>query len=288
MPDPWNLPNTGTQADRHGTPPIMTWVLVAVSVVLSIAPLLGDSAGQFPTLVHWTELASPSSDAIWSGHYAGLFTSAFVHGGIWHLLFDMLWLYRLGAVLELTMNPLAYLGFVLVAAGISAGAELLAFGEQGIGMSGVVYAMAGLMWAGRARIAPWRAEMTPQTLNIFIIWGIFCVIATYTGIMRIANAAHGGGFLFGLAVGYVFVDRRYRVPWAAVIAALVAVAAIGVTWVPWSGAWTWWKGNQELDRGNYESAIQWYQKSMAQGTSAAAMNNNIRAAQERLAEQRKP
>ena len=151
-------------------------------------------------------------------------TTAFVHGGWLHLLFDMLWLVQLGRILENTLHPLAYLGFVVAAAAVGSGCELLIPPHQtGIGMSGVVYAMFGLMWAGRSAFASWASVATPDNLRLFVLWGLFCIAGTYLHFLNIANGAHVGGFLFGLSVGYLFFTLRRHWVWAVPLVLLAGV-----------------------------------------------------------------
>ena len=153
----------------------------------------------------------------------GLVTTIFVHGSWLHLLFNMLWLVQLGRILESTLHPVVYLAFILGAAAVGSACEVLVSGTTGIGMSGVVYAMFGLMWAGRGMFPVWAAVATRDNLRFFIGWGLFCVVATWFHFLSVANGAHGGGFLFGLCIGFLFFTPRRRWVWAAPLALLVGV-----------------------------------------------------------------
>ena len=90
------------------------------------------------------------------------------------------------------------------------------------------------MYAGRGRYPQWRAIVTREILNGAVIWGLFCVVATWLNVLHIANAAHGGGFLFGLAVGWLFIRRQHRIASALAILGLLALTVLSVTWMPWS------------------------------------------------------
>jgi len=282
MPDTWDFSKQrpdGTLSEAH--PPIMTWALCALCVLLTVANQT--SAGMAGTL--WYQIGQfgflPAT-AIWEGHYAALFTSVFIHGSVAslmntviHLGFNMLWFLRLGSLLEATMNPLSYALFFIASSVVGAGAELALAGQTGVGASGVVYAMFGLIWAGRFQVAAWRTVATRETFNFFVGWGLFCVFATWMGALRIANAAHGGGFLFGLAVGSLFVAKRNRLPSAAALLALIALTVMSVTWLPWSAAWTQWKGDRALARRQYDTAIYWYRRSIRVGANELLMWNRI-------------
>jgi GlpG protein len=64
--------------------------------------------------------AHPAAD----GAYWTLITSAFIHLDLIHLIFNLYWLWALGARLEITIGSLRYLGFYLAAAFVSSSFQL--------------------------------------------------------------------------------------------------------------------------------------------------------------------
>lgn len=220
-------------------PPLTTFLLMGICLVATIPvlrpQLLDDPLWQ---RVFSAFLIMPSD--IWSGQYQGLITNIFVHGSILHILFNMLWLYSLGMVLEATIGPLLMLVIMAAAGFVASGAEFAVMGQPGIGFSGVVYALFGMMWAGKGRYPAWDAMATRDNWRYMVGWAIFCVITTVTGFMRIANFAHFGGLLFGLSIGYAFFAPRRRPLWLIVTALLLVVSVLSATWMPWSPAWREW------------------------------------------------
>jgi len=284
MPDNWDFSQSRQrQADPLAQVPILTYLLVGLSVVISGAAMLGTQAG--PLIARLGTFGYVSADEIWAGHVWGLVTTVFIHGSILHLLFDMLWLAQLGRILERTLPPAVYLAFIVAAAAVGSATELLISGQTGIGMSGVVYALFGLMWAGRGYDASWRAVATRGNLQYLVGWGLFCIVATYFHWLNIANGAHAGGFLFGLCVGYLCYSPRRRYVWAAPLVLLLAANVLACTWQPWSPNWTFWKGNREFSRMQYAQAIGWYQKSLGRGGNPQANWNNIGLAWGNIAQQ---
>lgn len=274
MPDSWDYSRRRPEGALSGAQqPILTWLVCGLCVLLTVAH--HTSAGMTGTL--WFQIGQfgvlPAED-IWEGHYAALFTSVFIHGNpssllntVVHLGFNMLWFLRLGSLLEATIHPLFWALFFIASAVVASGAELAVMGQTGVGASGVVYALFGLLWAGRMQFPAWRAVATRETFNLFVGWGLFCLFATWMGALRIANAAHGGGFLFGLATGWLFVEKRHRLAGAAALAGLIALTLLSVTWLPWSAAWTEWRGDQALARGQPAAAIDWYRRSIRVGAN---------------------
>lgn len=264
MPDTWDFSRSRRQqADPLASVPILTYLLTALSVVITGAAALGSQGG--PLVARLGTFGLADAEDIWNGQVWGLVTTVFIHGGVLHLLFDMLWLVQLGRILERTLPPVVFLGFILAAAAVGSATEMLVSGTTGIGMSGVVYAMFALMWAGRGAYPVWGAVANQGNLRYLIGWGLFCVVATYLHLLNIANGAHAGGFLFGLGIGYLFFSPRRRWVWAAPLALLVAANVLACTWQPWSAQWTFWKGNKEFDRKQYARAIDWYQASLRRG-----------------------
>lgn len=147
-----------------------------------------------------------------------LVTPIFLHFGIWHLLFDMYWLYYLGGAIERRRGPLRYLSLVLIIAIFSNlvqyyfGHPLMAGGELKFihlpffgGMSGVNYGLFGYIWM-KARFQPELGlHIDPSTVVFLMAWLLLCM----TPLMHffigsgVANGAHVGGLLAGVVLGYV-------------------------------------------------------------------------------------
>ena len=284
MINPRNSPRFRSRGDDWFMQvPLLTMLLCAACTVVS----LGSFAAQWShgaILPRFDGLGAEDQEQIWGGHLWSLFTTVFLHANVLHLLFNMIWLYQLGGMVERTLNTLAYVLFLVAATVVSSCAELF-FGSSGIGASGVVYALFGLMWAGRGRHPEWGAYAHDRNLRLFIGWGIFCFVATQLHIMPIGNAAHAGGFLFGISVGWLFLSARpYRGLWALPLVGLLAMSALSVTWMPWSAYWTFWKAGREYDRQNYSQAIAWYQRSLRHGNDPNAGWQNIALAWTALGE----
>ena len=276
MPDNWDFSQSRRQqSDPLAQVPILTYLLTALSVIITAAAMLGSQAGSFVGRLGTFGLAD--AEDIWNGHVWGLVTTVFVHGSLWHILFNMIWLVQLGRILERTLPPAVYLGFIIAAAAVGSATELLVSGQTGIGMSGVVYAMFGLMWAGRGGYPVWGTAATRDNLRYFVLWGLFCVVATYFHWfgLNVANGAHAGGFLFGLCIGYLFYSPRRRWVWTAPLAVLLTASVLACTYQPWSANWTFWKGNKEFSREHYAQAIVWYQSSLRRGGDPHANWHNI-------------
>lgn len=184
-------------------------------------------------LARWGYL---SDTDIYEGKWWGLITNAFVHMEPLHILFNMYWLWFLGRAFERTFGIVRFLLFVLVAAFVSSSWQLFS-GNGGIGFSGVGYALFGFGWATRTRFPEMARVVNQRTVQMFLVWGVICVVATQAKIMNIGNVAHASGALFGYLLGVALVQSRTRVLGAA--GALIVAMAAFVTpfYSPFSDEW---------------------------------------------------
>jgi GlpG protein len=144
---------------------------------------VGDDAGMLPEIV--------------GGQFWRLLTPIFLHFGLMHLVFNMLWLKDLGTAIERLTSTRLLLGLVIVSGVLSNVGQFMAAGPFFGGMSGVVYALLGFVWM-KSRFDPGSGfHLEKQTVIMMIGWFFLCM----TGALgHVANYAHG----FGLGIGVVW------------------------------------------------------------------------------------
>jgi membrane associated rhomboid family serine protease len=217
---------------RRARPPIVTSLVAAAGVLLFflVHVLPGDKKWVYHLLV-WDE-------PLRAGELWRLVTTAFLHGGprfgdgwvmgILHVGFNVWWVMDLGRGIEGRWGPLAMLGLVLGGAAIASLTEWVARGP-GVGLSGVVYALAGFLFALRRVDAVAATLMNPRTANTLIAWFLFCIVLTMSGSLGVANWAHGAGAVWGWLAGLAT-----RVSWRRVAIPLLALAtAAAIAATPW-------------------------------------------------------
>lgn len=139
-----------------------------------------------------------------AGEYWRFVTPAFLHFGIFHVVFNSLWLWEFGRRVELISGRSAYLVLMLaLASGSNAGQYLwdgpVLFG----GLSGVVYGLVGYVWI-RNRIAPTPLlNVQPGIIYMLIGWLFICLFGIVDLFMNggVANGAHVSGLLIGMLAG---------------------------------------------------------------------------------------
>lgn len=142
---------------------------------------------------------NPQRDIV-KGEVWRLATPMFLHFGILHIVFNMMWLWQFGLVLETRFRSMRFLALVLFTAILSNTAQAYMSGTSFGGMSGVNYGLFGFLLA-RSKLHPDPGfVVNRQTAALLLIWLVVC----FTGLVGpVANTAHVVGFLSGGLVGVI-------------------------------------------------------------------------------------
>lgn len=134
-------------------------------------------------------------------------TPIFIHFGILHLVFNMLWLADLGTMIESRKGTGRFALLVLVVAVTSNLGQFYNGGPFFGGMSGVVYGLLGYAWM-KGRLDPASGLFVhPQTMSMMLIWLVLCMTPL---IPHVANTAHAVGLAVGVAWGFLASLRAFR------------------------------------------------------------------------------
>ncbi len=190
---------------------------VPVTLITLILGVLGFFLVSYKQdIVHWLTFVDftltndkgpqfiPVEKSFAAGEYWRLVTPAFLHFGIFHVVFNSLWLWEFGRRVELVSGRSAYLVLMLaLASGSNAGQYLwdgpVLFG----GLSGVVYGLVGYVWI-RNRIAPNPLlNVQPGIIYVLIGWLLICLFGIVDVFISggVANGAHVSGLLIGMLAG---------------------------------------------------------------------------------------
>lgn len=194
---------------------IATTVAYLLAVVLVGNDWAAMAGGFIPARIYGSQVLSGAAPA-----WLTPLTATIVHGGIIHLLFNMLMLGYCGREVELATSPRAMLLLYVVGAYAAAFAQYVAGPMDTtpmVGASGAASAVLGAyaLIFGRRRV---RTKHPLLNRALHVAWlaaawiGIQMLmgLAGASGGMPIAIAAHIGGFLAGLALAGPLLRWRYR------------------------------------------------------------------------------
>jgi membrane associated rhomboid family serine protease len=181
--------------------PFVTWALLAVNVIVFGAQQLPD-LGVTERLAMW-----PAGVALMDEYYR-LISAAFVHGGVFHILFNCWALYMVGPYLERAFGHTRFLAVYLVSA---LGGSVMVFwldnlNSATVGASGAIFGLFAAMFVvGRKLNTEVRGIAALIAINLvitFIVPGI-----SWTG--------HVGGLITGaaLAAGITLAPKNNRTLW---------------------------------------------------------------------------
>jgi membrane associated rhomboid family serine protease len=181
------------------------WFLIALNVVIFVIELV---IGGYPItatneVVRFFGLrAALLPQQPWT-----IISSMFVHGSVWHILFNMIALYFLGSFLIRAVGEKSFLAVFFLGglAGNILFALLASPFSIGIGASGGIFALAGALAVMVPRV-PVILFPIPIPMPLWVAVIILVFISFLFS--EIAWQAHIGGLLLGLIAGLIFRRRR--------------------------------------------------------------------------------
>ncbi len=185
--------------------PIITYGLLIVNTIIFILMyIFGNGSNDIGTLIKFGALAK---DLVLNGQYFRLFTSAFLHIGIMHLVCNMYALYILGKDIESYYGKVKYAFIYLTSALIGSLLSMVFMSEYSVsaGASGAIFGLMGsLLYFGYNYRATLNNSITKQILPVIIL-NLF-IGFTSTGIN---NYAHIGGLIGGY-ISSIVVGVKYK------------------------------------------------------------------------------
>ncbi len=202
----WEHGDTDTKFD-YGAPSLqlfsqfitgagpLTLVIFAACVLIYAAANLGFAAPIFETLSYFG--AVPNSDV---SQFWRLFTPSLLHFSALHIIFNLMWWWYLGGKIETRIGTAPLLILLLVAGTLPNVLQYYLAGPNFGGLSGVVYAVAGYTWMMGIRKPTAGIGLPPSYMGFMVVW-LLLGFTDFLG-LSVANGAHIGGLLVGLAQGW--------------------------------------------------------------------------------------
>ncbi|WP_214319247.1 rhomboid family intramembrane serine protease [Nonomuraea sediminis] len=193
--------------------PYVTWAILAINVIVFAAQyLMGETVTA--RLQMW-----PLAVAVREDYYR-LITAAFVHGGVFHILFNSWALYVVGPYLERAFGHTRYLAIYLLSA---LGGSVLGYWVDPVaaitvGASGAIFGLFGAIFVvGR------RLNLDVRGIAVLIVINL---VITFLPGLNISWTGHVGGLITGtvLAAALAYAPKPNRTFWQ--VLALVGMFAI--------------------------------------------------------------
>lgn len=204
--------------------PYLTYGLIGMNILVFIhevnlsQPQLSQFLSQYAVIPQ--ELTTN-----WSGEWITLFTSQFLHGGWWHLISNMLFLWVFGNNIEDRLGHFKYLIFYLACGALAALSQWFIGMNSEIPSLGASGAISGVLGAYIIRFPHARVRtlvflgffITTIRIPALVIIGLFFVQNVISGLATLQTAAkmsvetggvaywaHIGGFVFGVILAPLF------------------------------------------------------------------------------------
>ncbi|MDI3543686.1 MAG: hypothetical protein PWP57_1291, partial [Candidatus Atribacteria bacterium] len=170
--------------------------IIAFNILFFLATIF---SGGFTlsNLLRWGAKFGP---LIASGEWQRLLICIFLHGNLWHLFFNLYALYYLGRMAEEIYGYRKFFSIYIIS-GISGSilSYLLNYSQVGVGASGAIFGLAGAIFASGLKYRNTSLNQMGMSLLPFIV--INLLIGALSP--AIDNAAHVGGVLSGMLLGWI-------------------------------------------------------------------------------------
>ncbi len=194
-----------------------TWFITWYSILLYLIALALDPRSALSAGHGLFGLLAPSGRALFmlgmtyggslsDGHWYTMFSATFLHGGLLHIGFNLLWIRSIGPMVEDGFGRArTFVIFMAAAVGGFLASNLLG-GAPTVGASGGIFGLlAASIVYGRSRGGHFGEAVTRQAL----MWAGLLLLLGFMG-SRTNNLAHLGGLAVGYLVARLFVLRAER------------------------------------------------------------------------------
>ena len=150
-----------------------------------------------PSLEASIKLGVTGTRPVTYGWWWTLITAIYLHGGLLHIFFNMMWVRQLGPVVEELFGPFRLFAIFTIAGITGFIASTFAGHPFTLGASGSIF---GLL---AAAIAYGQRAGSQIFTRQFLQWAVLLFIMGFI-MPGVDNWAHGGGFVGGYAAAYIF------------------------------------------------------------------------------------
>ncbi len=150
---------------------------------------------------------------VFAGQYWRLVTAMFLHGDgtvtgdLLHLGLNLFSLYQVGSLYELMFGTRRLVVIYFVSGIVASLTSAVFSGGPSVGASGAIFGIVGAFFFSVLRSPRWRHEKAARGIIKQLLFWTIANIAIALRVPQIDNAAHIGGLLTGLLLGFVWPHR---------------------------------------------------------------------------------
>lgn len=203
--------------------PYVNYILIAINIIVFLLMVFSSNKATEAIVMNSALIPANLTQGFSIGALKTLITSMFMHAGWMHLISNMLYLWIFGDNIEDRLGHLGYLLFYL-GAGVFASVLHIVFNSNSevpsLGASGAIAGVLGayLVFYPGSRVytlIPFGFFMSLRPLPAVLVLGLWFVTQFFSGLGSMVSTAQGGvaywahigGFVFGLAIGFLLKNR---------------------------------------------------------------------------------
>lgn len=184
----------------------VTYAIIAINILIFIAMAVQGVGIITPDTIAVIKWGANLAPLTLGGEWWRLLSSVFLHFGILHLLLNMYALYFIGSYLEPMLGKVRYIAAYLCAGLLASLISVIWHKDvlvPSAGASGAIFGMFGVFLALlTTSIIPKHVKNALlQSVLIFVGFNVFYGFKPNSGI---DNAAHLGGLISGMVIGYIY------------------------------------------------------------------------------------
>lgn len=195
-----------TRPRSRGTP-ATTLLIGAILIGLLIEIVTGAWTNPFVL----TELGAIESERILNhGEYWRLVSAMFLHGDgtipgtLLHLMLNLWALFQLGSLYEMMFGTRRFVWNYFITGIVASLTSMFVTGGPSVGASGAIFGLLGAFVFSVRRSPRWRHDRVARSVVKQCVFWAIANIVVLSQIPRIDNAAHIGGLVAGLILGFVW------------------------------------------------------------------------------------
>ncbi|MET1218502.1 MAG: rhomboid family intramembrane serine protease GlpG [Glaciecola sp.] len=167
----------------------------------------------FPSMSLWVGahfFIAPLAELSTTHEWWRLVTPAFLHFSALHIIFNLLWWWILGTMIEKQLGKLMLIAIFLITAIGAHVTQLLATGPNFGGMSGVVYGLFGFVWFIGWLRPQWGMYLQPQLIGFMLVWLLIGFVDVL--FVSMANEAYLSGLIIGCLLALLLHQLSNKLP----------------------------------------------------------------------------